>query len=214
MITDERIATYISSLDMGNTDFLNEMEVFALETNVPIIKRPTQNLIRLILAMKKPKKILEVGTAIGFSAILMAEYSDASITTIEKYEKRIPIAKEYFEKSGYGERIDFICGDASDVLKELVEKNEKYDMVFMDAAKGQYMNFFPYVMELMEKDGILVSDNVLQDGDVVQSRFAVTRRDRTIHMRMREYLYTLTHDDRLVTSILPLGDGVTISSMK
>jgi len=214
VITDERIATYIDSLDRGNTAFLNEMEKYAKDTFVPIIKRPTQNLIRVLLSIKKPKRILEVGTAIGFSAILMAEYSKADITTIEKYEKRIPIARDYFEKSGHKDRIHLIEGDACDVLRDLVERKEKYDLIFMDAAKGQYMNFFPYIMELLDEDGILISDNVLQDGDVVQSRFAVCRRDRTIHMRMREYLYTLTHDERLDTSVLPLGDGVTISSFR
>ena len=98
------------------------------------------------------------------------------------------------------------------MLKDLGKQGKKYDFIFMDAAKGQYMNFYEDVMTLLEADGLLVSDNVLQDGDIVQSRFAVTRRNRTIHSRMREYLYTLTHDDRLTTTVLPIGDGVTISS--
>ena len=214
MLTDERIAAYIQSLDTGNTPFLNALEKQAIADYVPIIRPSMQNLLKLLLAVKKPVSILEVGTAVGFSGILMAQYStkDCHITTIEKYEKRIPIAKENFEKSGFSDRITFIEGDAAEVLKDLGKQGKKYDFIFMDAAKGQYMNFYEDVMTLLEADGLLVSDNVLQDGDIVQSRFAVTRRNRTIHSRMREYLYTLTHDDRLTTTVLPIGDGVTISS--
>lgn len=213
MINSERIEAYLDSLDTGNTDFLNKLEEYSHETNVPIIRRPTQNLIRFLLMMNKPKKILEVGTAVGFSAILMAQYSeeDAHITTIEKYEKRIPIAKENFGKSGLGGKITLIEGDAADVLKELQDKGETYDMIFMDAAKGQYMNFLMPIKEMMKSGSLLVSDNVLQDGDVIESRFAVTRRNRTIHSRMREYLYSLTHDEDFITDILPIGDGVALS---
>ena len=216
MLGDERINSYIESLDPGNTRFLNELEKEAIKTYVPIIRPSMQNLLKLLLSMKKPKRILEVGTAIGFSAILMAEYSesDCVITTIEKYEKRIPIAKENFIKSGYADRIVFIEGDATLELKKLRESGNTYDMIFMDAAKGQYLNFYEDVMALLNKDGVLISDNVLQDGDIIQSRFAVTRRNRTIHSRMREYLYTLTHDERLTTTIIPTGDGVTISVLK
>lgn len=213
MIDSERTEAYIDSLDTGNTEFLNALEEEALKTNVPIIRRPTQSLIRFLLTMNKPASILEVGTAIGFSAILMAQYSEenAHITTIEKYEKRIPIAKENFEKSGFKDKITFLEGDASDILKELAEKGETYDMIFMDAAKGQYMNFLPMVKKMMKPGSLLVSDNVLQDGDIIESRFAVTRRNRTIHSRMREYLFALTHDDELVTDILPVGDGMALS---
>ena len=163
--------------------------------------------------MKQPKRILEVGTAIGFSALLMSEYGpeDCHITTIEKYEKRIPLAKENFAKAGKEDRITLLEGDAVEILKEL---EGTYDFIFMDAAKGQYLNFFEDTLKLLNEGGILVSDNVLQEGDIIQSRFAVTRRNRTIHSRMREYLYILTHDDRIETSILPVGDGVTVSVKK
>lgn len=213
MITDERTSAYIDSLCYGNTPFLEELEVKCIKDNVPIIRKSMQSLLKYLLKSMRPKAILEVGTAVGFSAILMAEYSDkdSHITTIEKYEKRIPIAKENFKKSGYADRIEFIEGDAADVLKDLSEKNRKFDMIFMDAAKGQYLNFYEDVMSLLKDGGILVSDNVLQDGDIIQSRFAVTRRNRTIHARMREYLKTITSDDRLTTTILPVGDGVTLS---
>lgn len=213
MIADERTVVYLNSLDKGNSDFLNKIEKEALEDNVPIIRRETQNFLRFLLKSHKPMKILEVGTAVGFSAMLMAENTSesTSITTIEKYEKRIPIAKANFAKSQWKERITLLEGDATEILKEMSEGNDSYDFIFMDAAKGQYINFFPYVMKLLAKDGLLVSDNVLQDGDVIQSRYAVTRRDRTIHKRMREYLYELTHNSELTTTILPVGDGLAIS---
>ena len=160
--------------------------------------------------MKQPKHILEVGTAIGFSALLMSEYAprDCKITTIEKYEKRIPLALENFKKAGKEDSITLLQGDALEILPTLAGE---YDFIFMDAAKGQYIHFLPDILRLLKKDGLLVSDNVLQDGDVLESRFAVTRRNRTIHGRMRDYLYTLKHTEELTTAIIPLGDGVALS---
>lgn len=210
MITEERISTFINSFDTGNTPFLNELEQFAIKTNVPVIRPQMQSFLKLLLTMKQPKRILEVGTAIGFSALLMSEYApkDCKITTIEKYEKRIPLARENFKKAGKEDSITLLEGDASLILKELTDS---YDFIFMDAAKGQYIHFLPDILKLMPVGGVLVSDNVLQDGDVMESRFAVTRRDRTIHSRMREYLYELKHNELLCTDILPVGDGVTVS---
>ena len=213
MITEERISTFISSFDTGNTPFLEELEQYAKKTDVPIIRPQVQNLLKLLLAMKEPKTILEVGTAIGFSALLMSEYGPRGchITTIEKYEVRIPIARENFKKAGKEKEITLIEGDATQILKELTGP---YDMIFMDAAKGQYIHFLPDILRLLPTGGILISDYVLQDGDVLQSRYAVTRRDRTIHSRMREYLYELKHHEGLQTDILPIGDGVTVSVKK
>lgn len=213
MIVDERMSAFIDSLDAGNTPFLNEIEREAKETNVPIIRTQMQSLIKFLLAMHQPKTILEVGCAIGFSALLMSEYAPAEckITTIEKYEKRIPIARENFKRTGKEDAITLLEGDATDILKNL---QGNYDLIFMDAAKGQYIHFLPDILRLMPAGGILLSDNVLQDGDIVESRFAVTRRNRTIHSRMREYLYELKHHPQLETVILPVGDGVTISVKK
>lgn len=210
MINDERITTFINSFDTGLTPELTELAEYAIETNVPIIRPQMQSFMKMLLALKKPMKILEVGTAIGFSALLMAEYtsSETKITTIEKYEKRIPIARDNFKKFGQEDRITLLEGDAMEILSKL---DEKYDFIFMDAAKGQYINFLPDIKRLLAKDGVLLSDNVLQDGNVMESRFAVVRRDRTIHSRMRDYLYTLKNDSDLVTDILPVGDGITIS---
>lgn len=210
MMIDERMAAFIQSFDSGNSPFLETLEQEALADNVPIIRGDTQNFLKLLLAVKQPVHILEVGCAVGFSALLMSEYAPAEcrITTIEKYEKRIPVARENFKRAGKEDVITLLEGDAMEILKEL---HDTYDFIFMDAAKGQYIHFFPEVYRLLAKDGILVSDNVLQDGEVLESRFAVTRRNRTIHSRMREYLYTLTHHEGLQTSILPVGDGVTVS---
>lgn len=213
MIVDERMVTFIDSMDKGNPPFLNGLEKQALEDKVPIIRKSTQSLLKFLLGLKQPVRILEVGTAVGFSALLMSEYApmDCRITTIEKYGKRIPIALENIKRASKEDSITLIEGDALEVLKNL---DGSFDFIFMDAAKGQYIHFFPEVMRLLEKGGIMMSDNVLQDGDVLQSRYAVTRRNRTIHTRMREYLYELTHNELLETVILPVGDGVTISVKK
>lgn len=210
MIIDERVAVFIDSLDRGATPFLDEIEKDALSAQIPIIRKPTQNLLKFLMALAKPGNILEVGTAVGFSALLMDEYSPPGchITTIEKYEKRIPVARKNFLRAGAQDRITLLEGDAAELLKGL---EGPYDFIFMDAAKGQYLNFLPDTLRLLSPGGLLVSDNVLQDGDVIESRFAVARRNRTIHARMREYLYELKHHPRLETVILPVGDGVTLS---
>ena len=202
MIIDERMVTYINSLDTGHTPFLENLERTAKQTKVPIIRREMQSFLKVFLKMKQPKRILEVGTAVGFSAVFMAQYGepDAEITTIENYEKRIPIARENFEKSGFAARITLIPGDAAEVLKTL---DGPYDFIFMDAAKGQYIHFLPEVLRVLDKNGVLITDNVLQD--------AVERRNRTIHKRMREYLFELTHNEGLLTSVVPLGDGIAIT---
>lgn len=210
MIVDERMTAFINSLDRGNTDFLNELELSALEEGVPIIRREMQSFLKVLLLMKKPCRILEVGTAVGFSALLMAQYGpqNCRIVTIENYEKRIPVARENFKRAGRQEQITLLEGDAQDVLKTL---KEPFDFIFMDAAKGQYIHFLPDILRLLEEGGLLVSDNVLQDGDIVESHFAVERRNRTIYKRMREYLRALKNHPLLETSTLPLGDGVALS---
>lgn len=210
MRDDDRIRTFIGSLDRELPAYLNELEQYARKTDVPIIRREMQSLLRVLLAMNSPRQILEVGTAIGFSALFMSEYApeDCHITTIEKYEKRIPLAKENFKKAGREDRISLLEGDAAEILKEL---EGPYDMIFMDAAKAQYIHFLPEILRLLPQGGVLISDNVLQDGDIIESRFAVTRRNRTIHARMREYLYEIKHNVNLETVILTLGDGTAVS---
>jgi len=213
MIVDERTEVFIDSLDRGNTPFLDEIERDALAAQVPIIRKSMQSLLKFLLASAKPKEILEVGTAVGFSALLMSEYGpeNCHITTIEKYEKRIPAARENFRKAGREGQIMLLEGDASEILKSFTGS---YDMIFMDAAKGQYLRFLPDVLRLLGRGGMLVSDNVLQEGDIIQPRYAVARRDRTIHARMREYLYQLKHSPELETVILPVGDGAALTVKK
>ena len=210
MISDERISTFINSLDQGNEPFLDELERKSLADDVPIIRKDTQSLIRFLLSMNHPKNIIEVGCAVGFSALLMATYSDpdTKITTIEKFEKRIPVAHDNFNKYDVNKKITLLEGDAADILAKL---SGQYDFIFMDAAKGQYINFLPDCKRLLTKGGLLLSDNVLQDGDVMESRFAVTRRNRTIHERMREYLFAIKHDPELQSVILNVGDGMAMS---
>ena len=210
MIVDERIITFINSLDTKNSEILEQIETEARTADVPIIRREMQSLLKVLLLLKKPARVLEVGAAVGFSALLMSEYisEESRITTIENYEKRIPVARENFRRAGKEDQITLIEGDAAEVLKTL---DGPYDFIFMDAAKGQYIHYLPDILRLLPPGGCLVSDNVMQDGDVIESRFAVERRNRTIHARMREYLYELKHNDSLTTSIIPLGDGVAVS---
>jgi len=215
MISNERITSYINSLDAELPPQLLALEKEALDENVPIIKEETQGVLRFFLKLKNPKRILEVGTAIGFSALFMSEYTscDCSITTIEKVPMRLVVAEKNLASERFPNRnkIKLIKGEALDVLKELAAAGEKYDFIFLDAAKAQYMSFLPELMKLLEAGGILITDNVLQDGTVINSRYSITRRDRTIHTRMREYLYTISHMDELQTLILPVGDGIAVS---
>ena len=212
MIVDNRITEYLHSLETSRGELLDTIEKKAIEDGVPIIRSETAALLRSLTAALRPENILEIGTAVGYSALQMCQVMPANchITTIEKYEKRIPEAKENFRKAGEESRITFLEGDADMWLKEL--KGKQFDLVFMDAAKGQYLNWLPLLLDLMPVGAVLISDNVLQDGDVVQSRFAVQRRNRTIHSRMREYLYELKHMEEFEKAVIPIGDGVTIST--
>jgi len=210
MIVEQRIRDYLHSLEPDQGDLLEEISRKAIRDEVPIIKKETGALLKTMVAAKRPRAILEVGTAVGFSALLMSDYlpEGGHITTIENYEKRIPIARENFRRAGKEDKITLIEGDATEVLAEM---EGTFDFIFMDAAKGQYIHYLPNVLRLLSDGGCLVSDNVMQDGDIIESRFAVERRNRTIHARMREYLYELKHREDLVTSIIPLGDGVAVS---
>lgn len=210
MIVDERMVTYIRSLEVPESAVIEAIEQEALRDRVPIIRKEMQSFLKVLLMIKRPMRILEVGAAVGFSSILMSEYmpEGGHITTIENYDKRIPIARANFKRAGKEEQIDLIEGDALEVMHGL---EGPYDLIFVDAAKGQYIHYLPEVMRLLGTDGVLVSDNVLQEGDIIESKFAVERRNRTIHSRMREYLYELKHHDQLQTSIIPLGDGVALS---
>ena len=210
MIVNERVVAYINSLDCGNSDICNIIEKEAIADEVPIIRKEMGNLLKVLLQLVQPERILEVGTAVGYSSILMSENmpQNCKITTIENYDKRIPVAKNNFKRAGKEDVITLIEGDALEVLKTL---DGPYDFIFMDAAKGQYINYLPDIKRVLRKGGLLISDNILQEGEIVESRYVVTRRNRTIHARIREYVYELTHSEDFVTSIVPIGDGITLS---
>lgn len=210
MIVEERITSFINSMNADETGIVGVIEEEAIQDEVPIIRKETKEWIKTMLLIQKPMRVLEVGTAVGFSAIYMSQYlpAGARITTIEKWEPRIDKAKENFKRADKEDCITLLEGDAADILKEL---QEPFDFIFMDAAKGQYIHFLPDVIRLLATGGILISDNVLQDGEVLDSKYVVERRNRTIHSRMREYLYTLKNHEQLETSIIPLGDGVALS---
>ena len=210
MIVEERLTTYLHSLESADIPVLDEIEQEALADMVPIIRKETKSFLKVMLEIKRPVKILEIGTAVGFSAILMGKYSpeECRITTIENYEKRIPVAKDNFRRAGRESQITLLEGDAGEILKTLTGT---FDMIFMDAAKGQYIHWLPDVLRLMKEGSVLVSDNVLQEGDIIESHYLVERRNRTIYKRMREYLWQLTHSPVLRTSVLPLGDGAAVS---
>lgn len=210
MIVEERMVTFLNAMDRGNTPFLEDLQQRAAADRVPIIRRETQNFLKTLLALQQPANILEVGTAVGFSAILMATYNPAPcrITTIENYEKRIPMARANFRAAQVEGSVQLLEGDAADVLPTLAGP---YDFIFMDAAKGQYLHFLPEVLRLLAVGGVLLTDNVLQGGDVIESHYLVERRNRTIYKRMRAYLRALMDEPTLSTSILPLGDGLALS---
>mgnify|MGYP003370269053 CR=1 FL=1 len=212
MIVNERIRDYIHSLEKSRGEILDHIEQEARQDGVPIIKKETAAFLETMVASIRPSSILEVGTAVGYSALLMSRVMPphCQITTIENYEKRIIKARENFERAGET-RIHLLDGDAGQILKTL---NGPYDLIFMDAAKGQYIHWLPDILRVLASGGVLISDNVLQDGRIVESRFAVERRDRTIHSRIREYLFTLTHHPELISSIIPIGDGVALSTKK
>lgn len=212
MIVNDRITDYIHSLESSQGELLDTIEREALMNRVPIIRRETASLLKTLVSAKRPGHILEIGTAVGYSSLLMCQVmpENCRITTIEKFEKRIPAARENFKKAGEEGRVTLLTGDADQLLPGL--KGQIFDLVFMDAAKGQYLHWLPMLLDLMPPGGVLISDNVLQDGDIVESRFAVERRNRTIHSRMRQYLYELKHRSDLETAIIPIGDGVAVST--
>lgn len=210
MIVNDRLTSYLHSLDSRESEIIEAIGREARADRVPIIRQETGSLLKVLLKMNKPQRILEIGTAVAYSAILMSECLEpgATITTVEKYEKRIPIARENIRCAGKEDCITLIEGDALEVMAGL---EPGYDFIFMDAAKGQYIHWLPDVVRLLAPGGVLMSDNVLQEGELIESHYLVERRNRTIYKRMREYLYELKHHPQLMTSIIPLGDGVSLS---
>ncbi len=211
MIVNERIVSYIHSLEQSRGPFLDELRAYAEANRVPIIRREVESFLEVLLSIQRPKAILELGTAIGYSAIFMGRCvcENSRIVTIENYEKRILSAKENIKKAGMEQKICLVEGDALEEMKKM--QSESFDFIFMDAAKAQYIYFLQEAVRLLKTDAVLVADNVLQEGDLIESRYAVTRRDRTIHARMRDYMYEVKNRQDLVTTVVPIGDGMTVS---
>ncbi len=206
-----RISEYLHSLEGDADTFLAELRSYAAEHEVPIIRIETESFIRTLLKLIRPRNILEIGAAIGYSSVVMAKASEADILTIENYDKRIPIAESNIARSGYSDRIRLVADDAGKVLKTLKTEGRAFDMIFLDAAKGQYPVWLSDIKALMHEGSVLLADNVLQEGTVTESRFTIPRRERTTHERMRDFLYTIKHDEQLESSVLNIGDGVSLS---
>ena len=206
-----RFLVYEEGLYDFSEDVLDTIEKEALESEVPIIRKDTQGYLRFLLEALKPKNILEVGTAVGFSAILFARHTDANIITMENYEPRIPVAKENFKRAGVEDRIRLIEGDAAESLNNI---EGDFDFVFIDAAKGQYGVYLEKIMPHVHSGSVIVCDNILFDGNILESKYAVERRDRTIHKRLRDFIYDMCHDERFTTAILSVGDGLLLSVVK
>ena len=213
-ISFERISAFIKAYISDDEGLLGQIYSEAIRDRVPVMRPETREFLKTQLIMKKPMQLLEIGTAVGYSSIYMSQYLGVGgrITTIELDEERVQIARRNIEAMNLSQVISVLQGDAYEVLKTLPD--DAYDFAFVDAAKGQYINYYPDVMRVVKAGGIIISDNILQDGDVLESHFTVDKRNRTIHDRMREYIYTITHDERLDTAILSVGDGMAISVKK
>ena len=212
-IDEERAEVFIRAHSKGFPEYLEVLEKEARQQDVPVIRKGTQELLRFLLCLKRPKNILEIGTAVGFSTLLMAEYTgaDTKITTIENYAPRIEKAKKNFAAYDKDGRINLIEGDAGEVLKSL---DDKYDLIFLDGPKGQYEAYLDDILRLLPEGGLLITDNIFKEGDILESRYAVERRDRTIHARMRDFLLRLRDEESLESVILSSGDGATLSVKK
>lgn len=207
-ITYDYMEQYIRSLIPDNEGILGELEIYAKENSVPIIQKEVGKFLQLMINIKNPSKILELGTAIGYSAILMSMSSDShsKITTIEKDENMVKIARNNIDKYCFKNKIDVISGECLEVLKKL---DEKYDLIFMDAGKGHYNHFLPYCLKLLNEDGIIIADNALFRG-MVASKELLVRRKITIVKRMKSFLETVSSDKKLIISVIPMGDGIAV----
>jgi predicted O-methyltransferase YrrM len=212
LINKDFTTNYIKSLIEENEEiakFRKESE----DRNIPIIHEEVANFIKVILHLHKPLKILELGTAVGFSSFFMAKIIDRDdlvIKTVERRDSFIDEASKNLEKLNYKGNIEILHGDALNILENL---EDTFDLVFIDAAKSKYLDFLPYCFKLLKKDGIIISDNVLYKGMIANDDL-VERRQKTIVRKMRKYLKTITNHPSMESSILPLGDGLAITVKK
>jgi len=210
-----RLEGFIETLQQDRGAILETIRARALEDGVPIIRSETENLLRFLVMTRKPKRILEVGCAVGYSALMMRQaslvYGGCHITTMESYEPRIAKARANFTAAGAEADIELLTGDATGHLVAM-QPDGQFDLIFLDAAKAQYVVWLPDLLRLLAPDGLLVTDNILTGGDILESRYAVTRRNRTIHARMREFLEKVTQDPKLTSAVLAVGDGVCLTA--
>ena len=211
MITNPKVLEYLDIISPVNSKAIEEIRAEAKRNYIPIIKRDTENFLKFVLKMQNPGSILEIGCAVGYSAAVMLENSDADIVTVEEMPERVEEAKRNIKYADFESRASILEGDAGEILKSLADKGEKFDFIFMDAAKAQYITWLPVVKKLLKESGMIFSDNCLQEGDLAESSFAIRKRDKTIHKRMREYIYLLLHDETLESWIFSIGDGVLLS---
>ncbi len=208
-VTDDYINSYLRTIQPHYDGVLGEIEKESRDAQVPVIPHETARLLSVLLTMKKPKNILEVGTAVAFSSGLMSRYlqEGGTITTIDRYELMLKDARKNIARMGLEDTIKILEGDAADILPTLTGP---YDVIFLDAAKGQYSAFLPHCLRLLPVGGLLIVDDVLQGGDIAKTRFSVPRRQRTIHKRLRNFLWDISHNDALESSIVPIGDGLAV----
>ncbi|WIV11180.1 O-methyltransferase [Proteiniborus sp. MB09-C3] len=211
-INESSVEEYIRGLIPSRDNFFVELEKYAELNHVPIIHPEVAQLIRVLISITKPKRILEIGTAIGYSALVMASAmeKDGKVISIEKRDDMTGLAEKNIHDNGYSNMIEIIKGEAEEVLPNI---DDKFDFIFIDAAKGQYMEFFPHCIRNLADGGIILSDNVLYKG-MVASDELVLRRKKTIVKRMRNYLDYITSNKDLESSVIPIGDGVAITYKK
>lgn len=199
-------------LNKKPNDSLLELEKRERDSGFPIMEKGVQELIRLLMVSQNPEYVLELGTGVGFSSIFMCEYGRGlkEITTIELKEKNIVRAKKNIEEFGYKDKIKIIEGDATKVLISKEGLRNQYDLVFVDFAKAQYGGLWEKIRDFVKPGGVVISDDVLQKGSVIKSRFLLNRRDRTIHKRMREYLKAQMNDEEFTGGVFEIDDGITI----
>ena len=209
MLVEKYLEDYVLDMLTFCEGDLGQLQKESYEAGLPIIPKDVVKLLGFVLGLHKPVKILEIGMAVGFSAAFMSTFlpEGGHITTIDRYPLMIEKAKANFKKFGVEDKITILEGDANEVLKTL---DESFDFVFMDAAKGQYINILPDVLRLLKVGGVIMADDILQNGRVAMDYYEIPRRQRTIHKRLNDFLYTITHRDDLRTSILTIGDGVAL----
>lgn len=210
-----RIENFISSFDYSETECIKNIYDYCINNDIPIIKNQTKNFIRSIINVKKPIKILEIGTAVGYSSIIIFDEvkkycKNPIMYTIENYPKRIEEAVKNFKKYGYRDIVLF-KDDASIILEKLTQSGDKFDLIFLDAAKAQYSTWLNNIKKLLDKNGVLIADNIFKDGEVIESRYLIRKRDRTIHQRVREFLHKIFNDKDITSYVYDIGDGISLS---